>query len=374
MNGNQKLLEHWRVTGLLSKTSERFWQKNIKKYKLNYEYIFAKAYLKELTDWDKDISLKVRLTYLKHNITQKSSTCFCGEKKKRKSTSFKFTLTCGKKDKEHLEFINSHARNTKIKNFGVPYTKQIKYNLENYNSLSKELIEEKFITKEGYIKVKEFQKFINCGQITVFKICQKFKVLYNPRRGRSRVEDEIISFVKKLIPDIKIQKNNKKILSGKELDIYLPEYNLAVEYNGLAWHSHGVSDHKRFHKPEVKPNRHLDKTKECEEKGIDLIQIFEDIYTTDLEEIELLLQRKLGLVKWSQDSKEIVWSKNYGKVPEIILKNYNVVKIKGPTIRYFYKNTPYKTSVWSQWKTDREVFTNGYRKYYDCGSIELEQK
>lgn len=59
--------------------------------------------------------------------------------------------------------------------------------------------------------------------------------------------------------------NNRTII-GKELDIYIPEYKIAIEFDGLHWHSE-----------EFRPNNyHLNKTVACENNGIQLIHIFED--------------------------------------------------------------------------------------------------
>jgi hypothetical protein len=55
-------------------------------------------------------------------------------------------------------------------------------------------------------------------------------------------------------------------LEGKEIDIFIPSHNLAIEFNGLYYHSDSF-----------KPNDyHLNKTLDCESKGIHLIHIFED--------------------------------------------------------------------------------------------------
>ena len=61
------------------------------------------------------------------------------------------------------------------------------------------------------------------------------------------------------------EKNNRHILNGKELDIYIPDYNVAIEYNGTYWHSSLYKD----------KNYHYNKSKLCEEKGIRLIHIWE---------------------------------------------------------------------------------------------------
>ena len=54
---------------------------------------------------------------------------------------------------------------------------------------------------------------------------------------------------------------------AQELDIYIPSKKIAIEYDGLIWHS------DKFNKV---PNYHLKKTEECKSKGIRLIHIFED--------------------------------------------------------------------------------------------------
>ena len=60
--------------------------------------------------------------------------------------------------------------------------------------------------------------------------------------------------------------NDRKVLDGHELDIYVPKCNVAVEFDGIFWHN-------ELYKGE---RYHLDKTNKCNEKGIRLIHIFED--------------------------------------------------------------------------------------------------
>lgn len=63
-------------------------------------------------------------------------------------------------------------------------------------------------------------------------------------------------------------KRNRNILNnGLELDFYIPDKKIAIECNGLYWHSYELLNDKKYH---------LNKTIDCEEKGIRLIQIFED--------------------------------------------------------------------------------------------------
>lgn len=85
----------------------------------------------------------------------------------------------------------------------------------------------------------------------------------------SIAQDELFKFIQKLLPNETIIKNDKKTLNGSELDIYVPSYHFAIEYNGLRWHSEEFNKDRDYH---------LNKTLKCEEKGIKLIHIFEDEY------------------------------------------------------------------------------------------------
>lgn len=81
-------------------------------------------------------------------------------------------------------------------------------------------------------------------------------------------------------------KKDRKILEGKELDFYIPDHNLAIEYNGLYYHSYGtVPDF-------TQKNRHFYKFEQCEKKGIQLIQ-----YTgNDFIKFQKFIMAKLGML------------------------------------------------------------------------------
>lgn len=85
----------------------------------------------------------------------------------------------------------------------------------------------------------------------------------------SSYEIEIAELIKSIKPDIEMCTSYRRImgLDNKpiELDIYLPEYKLAIEVNGDYWHSSKLKD-KNYHK---------NKTETCENMGIHLIHIFE---------------------------------------------------------------------------------------------------
>lgn len=83
--------------------------------------------------------------------------------------------------------------------------------------------------------------------------------------NRSIMEEEICNYITSIYNG-EIIENDRKELSGNELDIYLPELKIAIEFDGLFWHSEEVKG----------KNSQLEKTEQCEKVGIRLIHIFED--------------------------------------------------------------------------------------------------
>lgn len=103
----------------------------------------------------------------------------------------------------------------------------------------------------------------------------------------SKKENEIFEFIKKR--NLTIEHGNRNILNGKELDIFLPSKQIAIEYNGLRWHSEEFGRNKWYH---------LNKTLECNNKGIKLIQIFEDEYVEHKDVVLNKISHILGIQQY----------------------------------------------------------------------------
>ena len=81
---------------------------------------------------------------------------------------------------------------------------------------------------------------------------------------------EIVDYVRSFGLDVEV--STRKVIAPLELDIYVPEKNVAIEYHGLYWHSGGKDE--VFDK-----RRHRQKYELCLSRGIRLIQIFSDEWT-----------------------------------------------------------------------------------------------
>ena len=103
----------------------------------------------------------------------------------------------------------------------------------------------------------------------------------------SKAEKDIYDYLKQINSDLEIQKNNRNIIFPKELDLYIPNYNLAIEFNGLHWHSEIFKE----------DNYHQEKFKECLNNEIRLVQIFEDEWLDKQDIVKDRLKNILGLTK-----------------------------------------------------------------------------
>jgi len=99
----------------------------------------------------------------------------------------------------------------------------------------------------------------------------------------SDAEKKIVAHIRGL--GIDVIENDTEVLAGMELDIYIPSHNLAIEYNGLYWHSELYKSN----------DYHLNKTKMCEDKGIRLIHVFEDEWQFKQDIVKSRINNILGV-------------------------------------------------------------------------------
>lgn len=89
----------------------------------------------------------------------------------------------------------------------------------------------------------------------------------------SKNENEIFDFIIKNFPQYVIERHTRDILDGKEIDIYLPELKIGIEYNGSAFHAteNGVYGN-------IDKYYHRNKFLLARSKGIHLISVFDIDY------------------------------------------------------------------------------------------------
>ena len=102
----------------------------------------------------------------------------------------------------------------------------------------------------------------------------------------SKGEQEIVDFLKS--KNVIVEQTNRAILGGMELDIFLPDFNFAIEYNGLYWHTEKMGKDKFYHH---------NKWQKCKSLGIQLVQVWEDEWMKNPEIIQNMILHKIGMSK-----------------------------------------------------------------------------
>lgn len=131
--------------------------------------------------------------------------------------------------------------------------------------------------------------YLNCEKHGKFETDYR-NLIYNESKCKkcsgivSSQELEIVNYFKDL--GVNVETSNRKILEGKEIDIYFPDFKLGIELNGIIWHS------TKYGKD---TNYHLSKTLLAATKDVTLIHIFEDEFINNKPLILSFIENKLNL-------------------------------------------------------------------------------
>jgi len=104
-------------------------------------------------------------------------------------------------------------------------------------------------------------------------------------RFRSRGEKEVFDWINSINTKYTITPNKK--FGNLEVDIFIEELNIAIEFNGLYWHS-------ERHKPS---KYHQEKSETLEDKGINLLHIWEDDWILKSNIIKSIIESKINPIK-----------------------------------------------------------------------------
>ena len=127
------------------------------------------------------------------------------------------------------------------------------------------------------------QSFVQASSYFVCRTCEP--------ATKSHQESIVIQWLRELLPpSTEIKHGDRVVIHPKELDIYVPAHRLAIEINGVFWHSTNLPEEVAYYK-----HRHLNKTKACAEKGIHLIHITDQEVLCKPELIKSILANQLGL-------------------------------------------------------------------------------
>lgn len=210
----------------------------------------------------------------------------------------------GVKYTSQAESTKLKQKETNLERYGVVSTtqyppikqKQIKTNVERYGY---EYANDTILSDEVRRKLEDAQWLANkhldnklscieiaaqlgCDNTTVCKYFKKHGIVVK-NYFSSVFEKEVKQFL--VSHGMYIIENDRTTVSKQELDIYIPDKMIAIECNGLYWHSEWFKE----------PLYHLNKLKDCNKNGIRLIQILENEWNEKKDIVKSKLLSILGL-------------------------------------------------------------------------------
>lgn len=88
----------------------------------------------------------------------------------------------------------------------------------------------------------------------------------------SNMEEEVVQYLKSILPATIILRNDRTVIRPQEIDIYLPEYNIGIECNPASTHNSSKSD--PWGAPPKSYKYHQTKSLLAQENGVFLFHIF----------------------------------------------------------------------------------------------------
>lgn len=162
-------------------------------------------------------------------------------------------------------------------------------------------------------------------------INDKLRGLIHYHPATSRTEKDIVTAVEEILSDSNknIKYNIRSVIYPYELDIYIPELKIAIEFNGNYWHSAYFKD-DRYHQ---------NKSLQCLDKGIRLVHIYE-YELVNLEGLKNTLYKILTNTENDDfNTHSIEISLDKGNVLGYINNGYKIVNITEP--KYHIINDDY---------------------------------
>lgn len=242
----------------------------------------------------------------------------------------------------NIDEINNTRKETLLKIYGVENINQIGKN--KWFEFSKQSIE--FIKKS--FEEKSILELMQELEVSAFPLRQLHSKIFGKTK-QLRLESSLVNYLKKILPNVEILTNTRKIISPLELDIYIPSKNLAIEFNGVYWHREKRGKDKDYH---------LTKTNRCLEKGIQLIHVTDVEWLFNQHAIKSLLSTTLNFSCIPESRDLVVLEISKSQAESWINKN-SIIPLKNETIFYglfdaseqvgiltLFENSHYHLSHW----------------------------
>lgn len=208
----------------------------------------------------------------------------------------------------HSEEIKDKLARSMEKTYGVSHHSQI-----NYSEMTKYILgsEERFIE---FIAGKSFNRAaseLGVNPSTIGDYCNLYNIKADT--STSSYENEISEFL--TLHGIDFVSNDRNVISPKELDFYIHDSKLAIEFNGIYWHSTAKIKDTKYH---------FNKWKSCHEKGVRLLMINEDEWLNGSERIKKKILNLCGRSERSVGARSLTVQEIPSKEANVFLERHHI--------------------------------------------------
>jgi len=287
--------------------SSRMTEKFMKKQEKNFH-----KFIMESTNFylDSEINYSKRIELLLTGVTERMVCLNCGvgldPNKRGKNRNYCSSNCCGAAQRgktwvqstETKKKADTQRSKSNLKKYGYNYNSQrpeIKQILASnakkhyaaqgidYNKLDDIDYLVKLYYEENQT-LTDISEIVNCYYGTISDRLKSAGHTIKTSYNTSKEERYLANFLIELGIDVVI--NTRDLIHPYEIDIFVPDRNLAIEYNGLPWHSElfGNKD----------SNYHLNKTIMCQEKGIKLIHVFSNDFHNNEVIVKSIIRNAVG--------------------------------------------------------------------------------
>ncbi len=219
------------------------------------------------------------------------------------SVDSKIKDTClnkyGTTNVQELDWVKAKIKDTCLNKYGTTNVQELDWVKAKTRDTNQKLYgvdngSQSLITKESMAILGDrtrlsahYDTALSCTQmagdldVSVSTVCNYMQQHDIPYSTKSAEEESIATYLDTL--DVEYIRSDRKQIGPQELDFYIPRYELAIEYNGVYWHSELRGK---------KSSYHLSKTRACSRQGIQLLHIFS---TDNIPLWRSVISNKLGI-------------------------------------------------------------------------------
>lgn len=207
------------------------------------------------------------------NFCSTTKSCVC-----KSNAVSAFTKEYNKSNQEDIltkqkkAFYDRHVEKARKNNIKLEFT------LDEYDGIKK------YYPFSCTVCNHKFTDYIYDGHTPLCKSC-------NPPLTNSKEQDEVFDWIKTVYDGVVISNDRTILPYGKEIDIYIPDINFGIEYNGIWYHSEQFSDTRN---DKFDTADHKRKTSLANKIGLRLMMLFSDEWKNKNELVKKMILNQLG--------------------------------------------------------------------------------